>query len=132
MLEVLLPLTLVPGPIHMDVDALAVCLIIDPISLVNIPIDVGELSKPVGPVVLPVAFVAGAVRPDLFTVAISEATNPLPCVLGARRISVCSSLLTLGIRIVRGVCDRFFQLNRSKVSAVSSFGLLDHIDLHPG
>ena len=131
-LEVLLPLTLVSGPIHMDIDALAVCLIIDPISLVNIPIDMGELSKPMGPVVLPVAFVAGAVRPDLFTIAISETTDPLSRILGARRISVCSSLLTLSIWIVRGVRDRFFQLNRCKVPAISSFGLLDHIDLHPG
>lgn len=132
MLEVLLPLALVPGSIHMDIDALAICLIIDPVSLINIPIDVGELSKTMGPVVLPVAFVAGAVRPDLLSIAISESTDPLSCILGPCRVSVCSSLLTLGIWIVRGVRDSFFQLNRCEVPAISPFGLLDHIDLHPG
>ncbi len=132
MLEVLLPLALVPGPIHMDIDALAICLIINPVSLVNIPIDVSELSKTMGPIVLPVAFVAGAIRPDLFSIPIAESTDPLACILGPCRVSVCSSLLTLGIWIVRGVRNRLFQLNRCKVSAISPFGLLDHVDLHPG
>ena len=45
----------------MDIDALAVGLVVDPVSLVNIAIDVRKLTIPVSSIVLPTTFVAGAV-----------------------------------------------------------------------
>ena len=102
-LQVIHPLALVPGSVHMNVDALPIGLVVDPIAFIDITINVGELAEAVGPIVLPVSFVACAVLPHLLTVAIAEPTNPLSGVLGARRISVGRPLLTFGVRVVRHV-----------------------------
>ena len=85
-----------------------------------------ELSETVSSVILPVSLIAGAIGPDLFSIAVAESSYPLSSVFGPSRICVGSSLLTLSVWIVWGVCDCFFQLNRCKVSAISSLGLLDH------
>ena len=45
----------------MNVDALTVGLIVDPVSLIHIAIDVRKLTIPVSSIVLPTTFVAGAV-----------------------------------------------------------------------
>ena len=87
----------------MNVDALPIGFVVDPITLVDVAIDVGELAEAVRPIILPVSFVARPVLPYLLTVAITEPTNPLSGVLGARRISVGRSLLTFCMRVVRHV-----------------------------
>lgn len=45
----------------MNVDTLTIGLIIDPVALVHITINVGELAEAMGPIVLPVALVAGPI-----------------------------------------------------------------------
>ena len=51
----------IAGAIDMDVDALTVGLVVDPVSLIYIAIDMRKLTIPVGSIVLPTTFVAGAV-----------------------------------------------------------------------
>ena len=102
-LQVVHPLALIPSSVHMNVDALPIGFVVDPIALIDIAINVGELAEAVRPIILPVSFVARPVLPHLLTVAITEPTNPLSGVLGARRISVGRPLLTFGVRVVRHV-----------------------------
>ena len=45
----------------MDIDALAVGLIVNPVALVHITVDMGELSEAMGSIVLPITFVAGTI-----------------------------------------------------------------------
>ena len=85
----------------MDIDALAVGLVVDPVSLVNIAIDVRKLTIPMSPIVFPATFVLGAIGPDLGALTISEATEPLASVLGSRAIGVRRPLLPLGVRVIR-------------------------------
>ena len=87
----------------MNVDALPIGFVVDPITLVDVAINVGEFAEAVRPIILPVSFVARPVLPNLLTVAITESANPLSGVLGTGRISVGRSLLTFGVRVVRHV-----------------------------
>ena len=105
MLKVVKPLALVLGSIHVDVDACAICLIVDPVTLIDVTIDVSELSNSVRPVVLPVTLVLGAVGPDLLSEAIAEAANPLARVLRIRPVGVGGSLLAGRIWVVRCIRD---------------------------
>ena len=114
----------------MNVDSLSVSFIIHPVALIDISIDMSELSESMGSIVFPISFIAGSVGPDLLSVAVSEATDPLTSVLSASRIGVSWSLLSFSIGIVRHICDSLFQLDGRKVSTVSSFGLLNQRDLH--
>ena len=84
----------------MNVDALAVGLIVHPVALIHVTVDMGELTVAMGPVILPVAFVAGAVGPSLRALSISEATDPLSCVLRASRVRVRLPLLSLRIWVI--------------------------------
>ena len=67
----------------MNVDSLSIRLVIDPVSFVNIAIDVSEFAEAVSSIIFPVALIAGSIRPDLLTVAVAEPSNPLTGVLGA-------------------------------------------------
>ena len=87
----------------MDVDALAVGLIIDPIAFIDIAVNVSELAEAVGPVILPIAFITSTIRPNLDAKTVTESTDPLACVLSSSRVCVCRSLLSLSIWIVRHV-----------------------------
>jgi hypothetical protein len=99
-LEIVHPLALVACAIHVDVDTLPVGLVVHPVSLIDISVDVREFPEPVRSVVFPVAFVASPIRPDLFTVAVTETTNPLACKLGSSRVLICRSLLPLSVWVV--------------------------------
>ena len=116
----------------MDVDALTVGLIIDPVAFVDIAVNVSELAEAVGPVILPIAFITSTIGPDLNAKTVTETTDPLACILSSSRVCVCRPLLTLGIRIVRNVRNRLFELDSGEVAAVSTFGLLDQSYLHSG
>ena len=132
MLQVVHPLALVPGPVHVNVDSLPVGLVIDPVALVDIAIDVSELAEAVGTVVLPVSLVTGAILPDLLAVAIAEPANPLAGVLGARRVCIGRPLLPFRMRVIRHVRNGLLQLYLGKVSTVGPLGLLNHGDFHSG
>ena len=116
MLEVFLPLALIARTIHMDVDTLAIGLVIHPVAFIHISVYVSELAKTMSSVVFPVSFIACAIGPDLLSIAIAESTYPLARVFGARRISIGCSLLTLSIWIIWLVGDSFLELNSRKVS----------------
>ena len=84
----------------MDVNTVAVGLIIDPVAFVDVAIYMYELSVAMCAVVFPLALVAGAIRPHLNAVAISETPDPLSLVGRTRLESVQWSLLSLGFRVV--------------------------------
>ena len=112
---------------------MAICLVVHPVSFIDIPVDVGKLAEALSPIVFPVAFVASAVWPDLLTVAISKATDPLASICSPSLVSVGGSLLPLRIWIVfRIVRDSFTQLYLGEVTTVRSLGLLDHRNLLTG
>ena len=116
----------------MNVDSLSIRLVIDPVSFVNIAIYVRELAKAMSSVIFPVALVACSIRPNLLSIAIAEATDPLTSVLRASRICICLSLLALCIRIVKVCTDGLFQLDLGKVATICSFCLLKKGNVHSG
>lgn len=69
MLHILLPIALVPRPIHVSVDTVAVRLVVLPLALKHVPIDVPEFSTPARLIEPPEAFVAGTIWPYLHTEA---------------------------------------------------------------
>ena len=87
----------------MNVDALAVGLIIDPIAFIDIAVNMCELAEAVGPVILPISLITSTIRPDLDAKTVSESTDPLACVLSTSRVCVSRPLLSLCIWIVRHV-----------------------------
>ena len=76
-LEIVLPFTLVPGTVLMDVDAIAVGLVVEPLALENVAVHVPEFSIAAGLVEPPVALVFGAVLPDLDAVSVLQVSEPL-------------------------------------------------------
>jgi len=118
-------LAFISGAVHVDVDSLAVGLVVHPVAFVDVAVDMGELAEALGSVVLPVALIACAVGPDLLSIAISEATDPLTSICGSGLISVCGPLLALRLRVVRSICDGLSQLDLGEISAVSALGLLN-------
>jgi len=113
----------------MDVDSLAVGLVVHPVALVDVTVDMGELSEALGSVILPVALIAGTIGPDLLSIAVSETTDPLASIGGSSLISVCWTLLSLRLRVVRSICDGLSQLDLGEIPAVGALGLLDEGDL---
>jgi hypothetical protein len=59
-----------------------------------------ELSVAMSAVVFPLPLVAGAIRPHLYAITVTETPNPLPLVGRTRLESVQWSLLSLGFRVV--------------------------------
>jgi hypothetical protein len=64
----------------MHVNTESVGLVVGPLSIVDISVDVHELSLTVGMVLSPLARVLGTVRPMLLTLAVTEASLPLTVV----------------------------------------------------
>ena len=85
MLFVLFPLTTVLRSVKMAVGSMAVRLVILPMAVINITICMDQSSFTVCFVVSPVAFVEGAVGPDLDPLALSDLclTQPFALVLSA-------------------------------------------------
>ena len=94
---------LVSCAVDVDIDSMAVGFVINPVSFVDITINVGEFSKSLSSVIFPVSLVAGSIRPHLLAIAITESTNPLSSVGGPGLVPVGWSLLTFGIRIVLSI-----------------------------
>jgi hypothetical protein len=132
MLKIVFPLTFILSSIYMNVDTVSIRLIVDPVSLINIPIDVDELALSVSSVVFPVSFVTSPVWPDLFAEPISEATDPLAEEGRTSFKSVELSILPFCIGVVNGFADRLFLLIKRKVAAVSSLSLSNQRNLLSG
>jgi len=104
----------------MVVYTIAISFIVDPVTIVNVAINVDELSFTMGSVVLPVSIVERTIWPFLLTVAISEASNPFSVVSGACFESVGASLLSFGIWIVRSIFRNCFtRFINSEISRIS-------------
>jgi len=129
MLQIIFPMAFVTCSINMDVDAESIGLVVDPVAFVDISVDVDELTLPVCSIILPETFVACAIRPHLFTKAVSEAANPLSEEGGPRSKSVKFSILPLCIRIVNSIRNRFFLLFHGEVTTVGSFYLANQSHL---
>ena len=66
------PLALVLEPIRMLIDTEALSHVIDPLSVVDVSINVVELSAAMCLMVLPVSFILGAIRPELNAKAVAQ------------------------------------------------------------
>ena len=65
----------------MNVNALAVGLVIHPIAFINISVDMSEFAESVRSIIFPIALIAGTITPDLLAIAVAEPTDPLTRVL---------------------------------------------------
>lgn len=83
----------------MSVDTLTVCLIIDPVSIVDITVRMNQSTTAVGLAVLPPAFVHGTVRPNLLASSLSDvgAYDPLTDELGLVLKILHGSLLEIRV-----------------------------------
>jgi len=95
MLKIILPQAVVLGPIHMIVGAFSVRLIVDPVTSVDIAVDMDKLALPVRSIVFPFTFVGSAICPNLLALSISETSSPLTLVLCTRPVRVATDLLSL-------------------------------------
>ena len=77
-------------------------LIIDPAALVLVTMDVPEGALAVGLVVAPVSLIPCSILPDLFTLAVPILALPLPSVLGTVLEDELRSILNRLIVIVAG------------------------------
>lgn len=130
-LEVVFPLALVLSSVHMNVDTVTICLIVHPVSLINIAIDVDELPLTVRSVIFPVAFVACTIRPNLFAESITKAANPLPQVSSSSLERVEFSILPFGIWVVNRLANGFLLFIEGEVAAIRTLGLPDQRNLLP-
>ena len=117
-LEVVTPLTLVLGTVDVDVLAVAVGLVVDPVAFVDVAVNMHELAMPVSPIVAPLPLIASAIWPDLDTETVPEPADPLPCVGRTRLESIGRPLLALGRRIIPLLRHCLFGLVHSEVLAV--------------
>ena len=76
MLLVILPRADILGTIGMSVSTVAVCLIIDPISFVDIAVCMVQLSATIGLTIPPFTFIAAAIKPFLLALAIANTIQP--------------------------------------------------------
>lgn len=83
MLEVMLPIALVPCSVHVSVNAITISFILEPFALKYITVNVPELPTTACLIELPEAFVACAIRPYLDTEAMLHVAKPLPFVHSA-------------------------------------------------
>jgi hypothetical protein len=77
MLQVVAPLTLVLCSVLMNVNAVAVGLVVDPFAFENVSVDMPEFAPSAGLIEFPVAFVLGPVLPLLAPVAMLHVSVPL-------------------------------------------------------
>jgi hypothetical protein len=83
----------------MHVNTESVGLVIGPLPIVDISIDVHELSLTVGMVLSPLSRVLSTVRPMLLTLAVTETSLPLTVVDSTALETIRWALLTTLVRI---------------------------------
>jgi len=84
----------------MDVSTESIGFIVDPVTFIDISINMYEFSMTMSPVVFPLSFVASTIRPYLDPISITKTTYPLPLIGSSSFESVKRSFLSLALRIV--------------------------------
>ena len=84
----------------MMVYSIPICFVVDPVTLVYVSVNMGELAFTMRSIVFPLSFISGAIRPLLLSVAISEATNPFTTEGSTGLECVSRTFFTFGIRII--------------------------------
>lgn len=107
----------------MNVDAVAICFVVNPVSFINVAVDMNELALTMCTVIFPITLITGTVRPDLLTKTVSEATDPFTLIGRTRSESVNWSFFTRGVWIVFCVSNCLFLLINSEIAAISALGL---------
>jgi len=108
MLLIVSPVSLISRPISMSVGALSICLVIFPLSFVDVTVCVEQLSKPIRLVIKPVALVARAIRPLLTTVTFTQLVSPFTLInrtagetdRALRNLCTLESRIALVVRVV--------------------------------
>ena len=77
-LLILLPISLVPSSVTVNIYSIAVRLVIQPLAVVDIAVSVDEPSSTVGLVFLPVPLIDAAVAPNLISFSISVVCDHIP------------------------------------------------------
>ena len=92
MLLVFLPVALVACSFDVRVDTVAIGLVIEPLSIIDITVCVEELALTASLVILPITFVASVVGPDHGPASMSQASLPLTGVNRSCLVRMHSSL----------------------------------------
>lgn len=92
MLLVLLPVALVPGTLHVGVDAKAVRFIVHPLAVVDVTISMEELSLATCLIILPISFIVCSIDPDHISTSVAQAALPLTSVHSTGAVGVYSIL----------------------------------------
>ena len=77
MLQIILPLSFIPSTILMDINSVAVGLVVEPFPFEHIAIHVPELAVSACFIESPISLVLGSVFPDLDAVAMLQVSEPL-------------------------------------------------------
>jgi len=110
----------------MMVDSIAIALVIHPISFIDVTIDVSEFTFAMRSIILPLADVLRAIWPLLFTIAISEATDPLTVIGSTCFESIGISLDPFGMWVVYLVSGHSLtRLFNCEVTRISLFTFHD-------
>jgi hypothetical protein len=80
MLLIVKPVSIVLGPVHMNIDSPPVSLIFFPETVEDVPVSIPKLAPAMGLVILPSTLVLSAIRPDLNSVAMPVVFLPLTLV----------------------------------------------------
>lgn len=131
-LKIIPPIAFIHGTIDMMIDSIAVRFIVDPITLIDITINMGELTLAVSAIVFPLTFIAGAIRPLLLAVTISETSNPFSTICSSSLECVCGALFSLRIRVVWPVLrNSLSAFLHSKVPRISPFAFHNESSVSP-
>ena len=103
----------------MLVSTAAICLIVGPITIIDITVYVYETAFAVSSVFAPLSAVLGPVIPNLLTEAIAEASLPLACIGGTRPKGVKWSLFSWHIGIVLILCHSLTSFFLGEILAAS-------------
>jgi hypothetical protein len=117
----------------MYISPIPVRLIVHPVALINVTINMYELSMTMSPVIFPLPLISSTIWPNLHTEAISEASNPLACVSCTSLECIGRPLLSLGLWVVLMVLgDSFAGFVHGEILAVSALSLFDEVDQFAG
>ena len=83
MLQIILPVAFIPSTVLMNINSVAICLIVKPFSFENVSVDMPEFSMTTGLVKAPAPLVLSSVFPDLDSVSVLHIAEPLPCIGGS-------------------------------------------------
>ena len=82
MLKVISPLALIPCAVLVDVNAVTIGLVIEPLPLEDVAVDMPEFSVSAGLIEPPMALILCAIFPNLDSVSVFHIAEPLTCVSG--------------------------------------------------